>query len=166
MSWGLSQAVGLFLFVGFVRSSCHTQLTGILPSTETKYIQCFLNLYVKFSSPCYRVGKGRLMISNLGAFIYVTVCKIKNSSENFLLFIKLIPSKKSQGLYIVLFSAKDRLLAFLGNSAIWQSSASYQVLWCSSAWGLAHVGKSQCRFLHCRIWVSTWELNMGTIILL
>lgn len=68
------------------------------------------------------------MILNLGAFIYVTVCKIKNSSENFLLFIKLIPSKKSQGLDIVLFSAKDRLLALLGNSAIWQSSASYQVL--------------------------------------
>lgn len=42
----------------------------------------------------------------------------------------------------ILFCAKDRLLTFLGNSALWQRSASYQVLWCTSAWGLVHMGKS------------------------
>lgn len=42
----------------------------------------------------------------------------------------------------ILFCAKDRLLTFLGNSALWQRSASYQVLWSTSAWGLVHMGKS------------------------
>lgn len=126
----MSQAVGLFLFVFFLRSSCQKELKGVLPNIETKYTQCLLNLRVRLSRHCYKVLKEKFMILNKSRNLYfVTDCKIKNSSENVLLFIKKkILHKKSQGLSIVLFSAKDRLLAFLGNSALWQTNASYQVL--------------------------------------
>lgn len=47
----LSQAVGLFLFVGFLMSSCQNQLMGILPSIAPEYMQCLLNLCVKVRQP-------------------------------------------------------------------------------------------------------------------
>lgn len=84
----MSQAVGLFLFVGFLRSSCQKELKGVLPNIETKYTQCLLNLRVRLSRHCYKVLKEKLMILNKSRNLYfVTDCKIKNSSENFLLFI-------------------------------------------------------------------------------